>query len=121
MAEKTNEKNLPMVISQGTATETAVMPRLSDKYAISAPLFLAFAEYLGYITPLMPWVDQWCSASKRPTPMMVRAITMDATNAFNEVTKAFSAKELRSMYDDLYELVLNVYDANLKELDNKTV
>ena len=110
MANETTVKQLPMVVNQGGTT---VMARLSDKYSISAPLVLAFAEYLGYLTPLMPWVDKWCLTLQKPSPAMVMAINIDASNALREVTKAFSARELREMYDDLYDLVLNVYDANI--------
>ena len=78
--EKSYEGDLKDLIGEG-------------KYNISAPLFLMFAEYLGYVGKTLPWIDQWCVAKKK-----------------------FTEKKLRELYDSLYEVILFIYDDNLKEM-----
>lgn len=86
------------------------------KYNISAPLFLMFAEYLGYVGKTLPWVDQWCVAKKKPEDYKVRFIEIEAITVLKEAKKKFTEKKLRELYDSLYEVILFIYDDNLKEM-----
>ena len=88
------------------------------KYHISAPLFLMFAEYLGYVGKVLEWVDDWCVAKKKPEPWKVKFIETEAIVADNECRKKFTEKRMRELYDSLYEVILFLYDENLKEMDS---
>ena len=89
------------------------------KYNISAPLFLMFAEYLGYVGKTLPWVDQWCVAKKKPEPYKVNFIEVEAVTVLKEAKNKFTEKKLRELYDSLYEVILFIYDDNLKEMERE--
>ena len=122
----------------GTATQTAVEEKKESttpkenyegdlknlmaegKYNLSAPLFLMFAEYLGYVGKVLEWVDQWCVAKKKPEPYKIKFIEVEAVVAFNECKKKYTEKKMRELYDSLYEVSLFMYDDNLKSMESPT-
>jgi len=89
------------------------------KYNISAPLFLMFAEYLGYVGKTLPWVDSWCIEKKKPAPHMVSFIEVEAITVLKEAKKKYTEKKLRELYDGLYEVILFIYDDNLKAMEKE--
>lgn len=89
------------------------------KYNISAPLFIMFAEYLGYVGKTLPWVDEWCVNKKKPEDYKVRFIEVEAVTVLNEAKKKYTEQKLRELYDALYEVILFIYDDNLKEMETK--
>jgi hypothetical protein len=116
----------------GTSTKTAVEEKKEQKYEgdlkslmgdgkynVSAPLFLMFAEYLGYVGKVLQWVDQWCVAKKKPEPYKVKFIEVEAITVLKEAKKKFTEKKLRELYDSLYEVILFLYDENLKEMEGE--
>ena len=90
------------------------------KYRLSAPLFLMFAEYLGYVGKVLQWVDDWCVNGKKPEDYKVKFIEVEAVVAFNECKKKYTEKKMRELYDNLYEVILFMYDDTLKSLENPT-
>jgi len=90
------------------------------KYNISAPLFLMFAEYLGYVGKTLPWVDSWCVDKKKPEDYKVKFIEVEAITVLREAKTKFTEQKLRELYDSLYEVILFIYDDNLKELDKES-
>lgn len=126
-------------LKNGTATQTAVEEPTAQevkneeksyegdlkdligegKYNISAPLFLMFAEYLGYVGKTLPWVDSWCVDKKKPEDYKVRFIEVEAVTVLREAKKKFSEQKLRELYDSLYEVILFIYDDNLKEMEQE--
>jgi len=89
------------------------------KYNISAPLFIMFAEYLGYVGKTLPWVDEWCVEGKKPEPYKVKFIEVEGVAVLREAKKKFTEKKLRELYDNLYEVILFVYDENLKQIEKE--
>lgn len=89
------------------------------KYNISAPLFLMFAEYLGYVGKTLPWVDEWCVNKKKPEPYKVKFIEIEAVTVLKEAKKNFTEQKLRELYDGLYEVILFIYDENLKAMEKE--
>ena len=126
-------------LKKGTATQTAVEEPTAQevkneeksyegdlkdligegKYNISAPLFLMFAEYLGYVGKTLPWVDSWCVDKKKPEDYKVRFIEVEAVTVLREAKNKFSEQKLRELYDSLYEVILFIYDDNLKEMEKE--
>lgn len=110
-------------IKETKETQTAVVEspvaELSTKYNISAPLFIMFAEYLGYVGKTLEWVDKWCNEKVVPEEYKRKFIETEAKTVLNEAKKKFSIKQLREYYDEIYEVILYMYDDNLKELDAK--
>jgi len=89
------------------------------KYNISAPLFLMFAEYLGYVGKTLPWVDSWCVDKKKPEDYKIRFIEIEAITVLREAKNKFTEQKLRELYDSLYEVILFIYDDNLKEMEKE--
>lgn len=104
--------------TQTTVVESPVV-ELSTKYNISAPLFIMFAEYLGYVGKTLEWVDKWCTEKVVPEEYKRKFIETEAKTVLNEAKKKFSIKQLREYYDEIYEVILYMYNDNLKELDAK--
>jgi len=114
-------------IENSTSTKVAVEEKTEDlkdiigdgKYNISAPLFLMFSEYLGYVGKTLPWVDSWCVEKKKPEDYKVRFIEIEAVTVLREAKEKYTAEKLRELYDSLYEVILFVYDDNLKEMEQE--
>jgi hypothetical protein len=124
-------------LKKGTATQTAVdeKPEVKSeengyegdlkeligegKYNLSAPLFLMFAEYLGYVGKTLPWVDAWCVDKKKPEKYKINFIEVEAVTVLREAKKKFTEQKLRELYDGLYEVILFIYDENLKEMEKE--
>jgi len=124
-----NEKNLQN--NGSTATQTAVsentnyegdlksLEKLAEaqkKYTISAPLFLMFAEYLGYVGKTLSWVDSLCALKTKLEPYKMKFIEVEAVTVLKEAQKKYTQKKMREIYDSLYEVILYLYDENLKEM-----
>jgi hypothetical protein len=45
---------------------------------------------------------------------------VEAIVAFNECKKKYTEKKMRELYDSLYEVILFMYDDNLKEMESPT-
>ena len=121
-------------MKNGTATQTAVKESVNEKnayegdlkdligegkYNICAPLFIMFAEYLGYVGKTLPWVDKWCVEKKKPEDYKVNFIEVEALTVLREAKKKFTEVKLRELYDNLYEVILFIYDDNLKEMEKE--
>ena len=85
---------------------------------IKAPLFIMFAEYMGYISKFIEDANNWCDGKKQ-NKIVVRILELDAFNIFQEMKSKYSVKEIREWYDELYDVILSSYDENLKKLEEK--
>ena len=50
----------------------------------------------------------------------IKFIEVEAIVAFNECKKKYTEKKMRELYDSLYEVILFMYDDNLKEMESPT-
>lgn len=79
---------------------------------INAPLFLLFAEFLGYTSPIVDWAEKVCKGEKVPE-YQKNIIKVDAQGIFNQMLKENLTKEdLRGWFDELYDLLLKKYVSN---------
>lgn len=85
------------------------------KYKISAPLFIMFAEYLGYVGKTLSWVDDWCALKKKPKPYQIKFIEVEASLVLKEALKEYTKERLYALYEALYDAILFIYDANLEK------
>ena len=88
-----------------TATEVKVV-----KY----PVFLAFAEYFGYVSPFMAWAMKLNEGKDIPD-FMKRILYTEAITILHEMLKEIDAPKMRELYDKYYELILNEYDEKAKD------
>lgn len=114
-----NTKTATAVTEKGYEGDLKHLMELQGEkgYSLSAPLFIMFAEYLGYVGKTLKWVDSWCVAMKKPEPWQQKFIETEAVAVLNEAKKKYPIKRMRELYDQLYEVILNVYDENLAKLE----
>ena len=88
---------------ENITTETKV------EKTIEASLFLLFAEFLGYTSPVVEWAEKVCKHEKVPE-YQKKFIKIDAHGVFNKMLSEDITKEdLRGWYDELYDLLLKRY------------
>lgn len=88
------------------------------KYVVKAPLFLMFAEYLGFVSKVIDWADEWCNGKKQED-YKVKIIETDAICLLNQMKKKYSDKEIAEWYDEFYDVILSDYEDNLISLETK--
>ena len=104
-------------VEENKADGEALKDVIGDcKYHISAPLFLLFAEYLGYVGKTLDWVDELCVDKKMLPDYKNKFIEIEAVSVLREAKKKFTIERIRELYDELYEVILFIYDNNLKEV-----
>lgn len=97
--------------TEATATELAEM--LKDvPQEVLPPLFLIFAEFLGYVSPLMEWVDK--SVEKKLEPFQRNILIMDSKVIFERMKSEFDIPTIKEYWDMLYPAVLIKYDEKIK-------
>ena len=100
------------------ASQMAIQNGGDSKYKIPAPLFIMFAEYLGYVGKTLGWVDNWVVGKKKPSDWQQKFIEVEAKTVLEEAIKKFGEKRMRMLYDQLYEVILELYDNNLREMES---
>lgn len=78
------------------------------------PLFLLFAEFFGYVSPLIDLAENLCEG-KEISPHMVKLINVEAKVLFYEMQKEYTIEEIATYYKSFYPIVLQDYDKKLKE------
>ena len=82
---------------------------------IRIPIFILFAEYLGYVSPLVEWAEEWCKKETSKFPNFKKKIlATEAKHIFDKMVSELELKEIRQWYDDLYELTDKDCEDNLK-------
>lgn len=85
------------------------------KHVVKSPLFLMFAEYLGFVSKVIDWAEDWCLGNK-PSDYKINIIETDAIRLFNQAKNKYSKEELVSWYDEFYTVILADYDKNLEKI-----
>ena len=88
------------------------------KRTVKAPLFIMFAEYLGFVSNVIDWAEDWCKGNQ-PDEYKAKIIETDAICLFNQAKKKYTDDELADWYDEFYDVILSDYDKNLKNLESK--
>ena len=88
------------------------------KRTVKAPLFIMFAEYLGFVSNVIDWAEDWCKGNQ-PDEYKAKIIETDAICLFNQAKKKYTDDELADWYDEFYDVILSDYDKNLKNLEAK--
>lgn len=113
MVKMTTHETVPHVKEVETAT-TELTQMLKDvPQEILPPMFLLFAEFLGYVSPLLEWADK--AATKSLEVYQQRILTMDANVIFQRMQKEFTMEEIKDYWDQIYPVALNKYEAKFRE------
>ena len=85
---------------------------------IEAPLFIVFAEFMGYISPLVSNAENWCEG-KVPPQAIQKAIIIDSVAIWKQMQKDYRKEEIQLYYQTFYDLFFKKYDDNLLALLKK--
>ncbi|MBR6517532.1 MAG: hypothetical protein IKT40_11930 [Bacilli bacterium] len=98
-----SQENNTKVIDNEITTE------LIEK-TISAPMFLLFAEFLGYTSPLIEWAEEACKDKNCPE-FKQQILTVDAIGVLKQILKdGHTLEDLRNWYDEIHDLLLQKYE-----------
>ena len=86
---------------------------VNDNYNISAPLFLMFAEYLGYSGETIKWTDDWCFKKKKPEDWQIKFIEIEANVILKDAIKKYGQEKIEDLFEQLYDVILDQYDENI--------
>lgn len=86
-------------------SKSIVMEEQTVVIPIRKPLFLKFAEYLGYETPLIGWVDKFCDGKDIPS-CILSALNIDAVVIFNKMLTEYTKDEIKMWWDRFYPVVI---------------
>ena len=87
-------------------------------YLVDPPLFIKFAEYLGFVSEMIKWCDELCDGKDIPE-YKKKFIEVEAKAMFNEMLKTMTREEIKDYYESFYEVILYQWDDNLQELKQK--
>lgn len=100
-------------------TQTTVVAETTEKVKVeNKALFLVFAEFLGYVSPLVEWAEEKCKTrSKTFEAYKQKAIDMDAVRVFKKMENELGIGVIRKWWKDYYNTLLKEYDETVKEDD----
>lgn len=103
-----------------TKVETEVKENQLNEEAIivEAPLFILFAEYLGYVSIFNKMAEDWCDG-KVPEMHIQKIIILEAKCILRQMKKDYGVDSIREFYSMYYPLIFQEYDENLAKLINK--
>jgi hypothetical protein len=81
------------------------------------PVFLLFAEFLGYATPLIEWAEDICKKD-HVEDFKQKLIDVDASVIFNKMKDEFGLEYIKEAWKDLYPPILEEYDSALIAKNN---
>jgi hypothetical protein len=82
---------------------------------IPTPLFIIFAEYLGYISQFNKKAEEWCDG-KVPEVHVQKVMNLEAKCIYRQMIKDYDLDEIQYYYDSYYPLILQEYDENLAKI-----
>lgn len=102
-------------------TDTASTMDQVDKalmHHVKAPVFIMFAEYLGLVSKLLPWAEEWCDG-KQLKDYQIKTVETDAISLFNVAKKQYSIDQIVEWFDCFWDVILKDYNDKVVELERK--
>ena len=82
---------------------------------ILAPIFILFAEYLGYVSQFNKLAEDWCDG-KVPEVHVQKIMILEANCIFRQMKKDYPMEEIQYYYDSYYPLILKEYVDGLNKI-----
>lgn len=101
-------------------TESAPTVKDFSYTTVKSPLFVLFAEYLGFVSNLaiLEWCEKWCEG-KEPKETERKVIETEAVCLLHQVQTVYTDDEITNWYNEFYDVILKNYDEKLAELEKK--
>lgn len=104
-----------METKQETITVTTTLPRL---HKVEAPIFIIFAEYLGYVSRFLDIAEKWCDG-KIPNPYIQKVLMIEAKCIQHQAEIDFGQQQLIEFYERYYPIILQDYVEDLQKVTIK--
>ena len=79
---------------------------------IKTPVFIIFAEYLGYVSRFNDIAVDWCEG-KFPEEYLQNLLVMEAKSIFRQMKKDYPLDEIQYWYDTYHPVILAEYEEKL--------
>lgn len=86
-----------------------------EEKTVLAPLFIIFAEYMGYVSQFTKKAEDWCDG-KVPEVHVQKFMMLEAKCIYRQMLVDYDLDDIRYYYDSYYPLILQEYDEKLAEL-----
>ncbi len=83
-----------------------------ERKTINYCIFLAFVEYLGYVSPYLDWVLEICNG-KDIQGFKKNILKIEASNIFKLVENEYSNEQLNDLYNTYHDVILKDYEQNI--------
>lgn len=113
-------------VTKPNNTETAEKNKENDitindkaqEITIKSPIFLLFAEYIGYVSNVIEWVEDYLNG--KPIPKFyLKVINEDALCLAKQIKKKYTREEIMSWYQSFYDVILADYEKKLEKVEKK--
>ena len=72
---------------------------------VEAPIFIIFAEYLGYVSRFNKLAVDWCDG-KIPETYIQKIMIMEAKSIFRQMKKDYTLPTIKYWYDTYYPVII---------------
>ena len=72
---------------------------------VEAPIFIIFAEYLGYVSRFNKTALDWCDG-KIPDPHIQKIMMVEAKSIFRQMKKDYTIQTIKYWYDTYYPVII---------------
>lgn len=114
--------NLVSSVSSKSTNSTVVDPKektttKEDKETplfIQTPVFILFAEILGYASCFLEFAENWCNPEKpMPKPYIKTFLEREARIIYDDMLKTYSEEDIHNLYLNFYPTGLDFLDEDL--------
>ena len=86
-----------------------------EETVVQAPIFILFAEYMGYVSQFIKMAEDWCDG-KVPAVHVQKFMMVEANSIFRQMKKDYDLDSIKYFYDSYYPLILKEYVDKLAEI-----
>lgn len=96
------------------AIDTQIVDHTDDLY-IQTPVFILFAEYLGYPSKLIKMAEDWCDPDKKfPKQFIKTLLEREARTIYDSMLEELTEYEIHRLYKIFYQCGLDELEEDLK-------
>ena len=99
--------------------ETTTVETLATetKKEVHYAVFIVFAEFLGYESPLIEWAEEMCNG-KDIAQFKKNVLAVEAKQILKKMREKYTLGEIRKWWNEFYTVVLEECETKVKEVDN---
>ena len=101
-----------------TKKETQVLVDTKESDSIikmDAPVFILFAEFLGYVSVFNKIAEDWCDGKVPEVPVQ-KVMIVEAKCIYRQMCKDYALDDIQYYYDSYYPLILKEFDDKLAKI-----